>query len=351
MESVYQQSLSTTSTSGFPPLVQVLEDCLFEVNLDARELYPLYWEGSVLEIRRGLWFRPALSSDKSSSSSASGFVPCDDNLSQQAENGYNKHKPWMTTGSGAGNHVLTSLSSATSLSSTSNSSLVATVDQEPHGKISSDIDAAAAAVFASIALPPDYTIPQSSSSATNSTSSTSELRWALFGPYMNQFIVYTNKSTAFLFSDQLSSKFTRAVYTKLTKGEHLGGVKLVRGWDEVERLKQQQQQQQAADANASKKSTSSSKSATTTPNTSPSRDNGGKDPASLSTPPQDHSSPTAAATDTFEQESLANFLDQGGNNNTSMDSSSTTTSAASNKAEIDLQQPRKINHLVFVIHG
>jgi hypothetical protein len=59
--------------------VPVNEDWLFEVDVDKRELYPVYWPGPIYDVRRGTWFC-ALDGTK--------FSPCDDNLAKQLEDGY-----------------------------------------------------------------------------------------------------------------------------------------------------------------------------------------------------------------------------------------------------------------------
>jgi hypothetical protein len=33
-------------------------DGLFEVNISTREVYPIYWDGPIFEVRRGIWFEP-----------------------------------------------------------------------------------------------------------------------------------------------------------------------------------------------------------------------------------------------------------------------------------------------------
>ncbi|KXS09948.1 hypothetical protein M427DRAFT_38054 [Gonapodya prolifera JEL478] len=63
--------------------VAVGEDLLFEVDVEAREMMPV--PGPVYEIRRGSWFYQ----------NSSKMLPCDDNLAKQLEDGYLKFKPWL----------------------------------------------------------------------------------------------------------------------------------------------------------------------------------------------------------------------------------------------------------------
>ncbi|KAI8895399.1 DDHD domain-containing protein [Globomyces pollinis-pini] len=75
---------------------------------------------------------------------------------------------------------------------------------------------------------------QSTTSLTNESNASQkqENRWALFGPYMNQFVVYSSDTVAYIQTDELTSKFQRAVLKST-------GTKLIRGWKEVEKLKKQ----------------------------------------------------------------------------------------------------------------
>lgn len=62
--------------------VSVSEDYLFEVDIRMRELAPVYWEGSIFEVRRGTWF------------DASTGAPTEENLAMQLEDGFVKNAPW-----------------------------------------------------------------------------------------------------------------------------------------------------------------------------------------------------------------------------------------------------------------
>ncbi|KAJ3197069.1 hypothetical protein HK101_006254 [Irineochytrium annulatum] len=151
------------TSASVSTLVGVNEDQLFEVDVEKKEIYPVYWYGPTYDIRRGTWFM-ALDGVK--------FMPCDDNFSQP---------PSTSTSPQKG------------------------VDSKPDSK------------------PAAYYKP--------------EQRWALFGPWMNSFVVFTNGAGGWLFTDQLTSKWARALYTNLTRGENQGGTRVVRGWAEVEKLK------------------------------------------------------------------------------------------------------------------
>ena len=61
--------------------VPVHEDFLFDVDIENRELAPVYWLGPIFEVKRGSWFYD------------DGKV-CDENLASQLEEGYLKVKPF-----------------------------------------------------------------------------------------------------------------------------------------------------------------------------------------------------------------------------------------------------------------
>ncbi|KAG0301031.1 hypothetical protein BGZ98_008680, partial [Dissophora globulifera] len=156
-------SLPAPSTSS----VLVNEDHLFEVNIHKMEIKPVYWVGPTYEVRRAVWF---LQLDGK-------FVPCEANLSQQIEYGYNKHRPWIAP-------------------------LVTT-------------DAV---------------------SGKEGVEERAEKNWALFGKYMSQYVVFSDAHHAWLLSDDLTSKLAKSLLTKVAMNSNLGGAHLIRGYDEVEKF-------------------------------------------------------------------------------------------------------------------
>ncbi|KKY35207.1 putative ddhd domain-containing protein [Diaporthe ampelina] len=68
--------------------VPVNEDFLFDVDIEKRELAPVYWLGPVYDVRRGSWFYQE----------GSNLRPCEENLAAQLEEGYLKCKPWLYPG-------------------------------------------------------------------------------------------------------------------------------------------------------------------------------------------------------------------------------------------------------------
>ncbi|KAG0186029.1 hypothetical protein DFQ28_008421 [Apophysomyces sp. BC1034] len=61
-----------------------------------------------------------------------------------------------------------------------------------------------------------------------------EKQWNLLGPYLGQYIAYTGPNTAWLLSNSASSKIAKSIITRLTNKNNLGGTRLVRGYPEVE---------------------------------------------------------------------------------------------------------------------
>ncbi|KAG0362160.1 hypothetical protein BG005_006504 [Podila minutissima] len=156
--------------------VLVNEDYLFEVNIHKMEIKPVYWLGPTYEVRRAVWF---LQLDGK-------FVPCEANLSQQIEYGYNKHRPWIAPPpvlDAAGKEV---------------------VEDKP------------------------------------------EKSWALLGKYISQYVVFTGASNAWLLSDDLTSKVAKSIFTKVTWNANLGGARLIRGYDEVEMFVSKKASEEAA---------------------------------------------------------------------------------------------------------
>jgi hypothetical protein len=81
LEAAYQRAIAARPDAPEAirsPLVPVQEDGLFEVDVRARLLRPIYWRGNAYEVRRALWFQP----------SGSKYEPCDENLARQIEDGF-----------------------------------------------------------------------------------------------------------------------------------------------------------------------------------------------------------------------------------------------------------------------
>ncbi|KAK0644399.1 DDHD domain-containing protein [Cercophora newfieldiana] len=176
--------------------VPVNEDFLFDVNIDERELGPVYWEGPVYEIRRGSWFYQE----------GSTLRACEENLAAQLEEGYLKVKPWTyppRLRSNSGPRTVTPKSSFENLR------------------------AAAASQVESI-------------TKTNSPVSPHQPQThRLFGAHMNSVATYQDASVAWLSSDGVLSWVTSTVYERFAGGGYMSGVKLVRGYTEPKKAREE----------------------------------------------------------------------------------------------------------------
>ncbi|KAL2071364.1 hypothetical protein VTL71DRAFT_12599 [Oculimacula yallundae] len=201
------------SNAGGKVRVPVQEDFLFDVDIEQRELSPLYWLGPIYEVRRGSWFYQE----------GSTLRPCDENLAFQLEEGYLKVMPFrypkapeklnLKTGdapnslalSGAFNRKRTGSGEITPKGSSEN--LRAANQQALDDAASRMKDAPA----------PNPHQPQS---------------YRLFGTYMNSIVTYQDSTVAWLSVDSIMSRVSSSVYERFAGGAYLGGIKLVRGYSE-----------------------------------------------------------------------------------------------------------------------
>ncbi|KAJ3157363.1 hypothetical protein HDU89_002777 [Geranomyces variabilis] len=273
---------STRSLKGLPSSkVPVNEDQLFEADVERLETYPVYWHGPTYDIRRGTWFYAAF---------GGSYLPCDENLSRQLEDGYRKFQPWDTSGG-------TSSSAATSASSS-----------VPTTSLSSG---------------PPPRPPQGQQ----------EQRWALFGPYMGQYVIYEGAHTAIQFSDDFGSKIGRAVM-------NIGGTRLTRGWDEVEKLRTKNKAQLAKEEERKKTREAASSSVK----------NKSSDSSIASPAPK-----TGVETDAAQKVSnnLSSLLPDLSSSAGKLNEQAAKIQEKTETEDYDEEEDgdRPINHLVLVIHG
>lgn len=201
--------------SGGRVKIPVNEDFLFDVDIEVRELAPVYWLGPIYEVRRGSWFYQE----------GSGLRPCEENLASQLEEGYLKVKPFRypkvpdkktsrpvsmnfedpktlaipPIGDGAGSNEVTPKSSVDNLRKANKK---AVEDAETNTKNMP---------------PPAPHQPQT---------------YRLFGTYMNSVVTYQDDTIAWLSSDGIMSRVSSTVYQRFAGGGYLGGVKIIRGYTE-----------------------------------------------------------------------------------------------------------------------
>ncbi|KAI9167309.1 putative phospholipase C20G8.02 [Paramyrothecium foliicola] len=173
---------SDENTSGTGTRVPVNEDFLFDVDIEKRELAPVYWLGPIYEVRRGTWFFQE----------GSNLRPCEENLASQLEEGYLKIKPWL-------NPVRARSQSSAAKDITPKAS---------RDNLKAD------------AVPPSPTTAQPQSHR-------------LFGTYLNSAVTYQDANVAWLSSDGMLSWVTSTMYERFAGGGYMSGVKLVRGYVEA----------------------------------------------------------------------------------------------------------------------
>src|SRR5206468_12020353 len=59
-----------------------------------------------------------------------------------------------------------------------------------------------------------------------------QLTWRLFGAFINYYAVYDSSGTAWLIADDYYGRISSTIYARLSAGQHLGGLKLTRSWNE-----------------------------------------------------------------------------------------------------------------------
>ncbi|KAF9583137.1 hypothetical protein BGW38_010184 [Lunasporangiospora selenospora] len=72
-----------------------------------------------------------------------------------------------------------------------------------------------------------------------------EKRWPLLGKYMTQYVLFTGPHQAWLLSDDATSNVAKAIFTKVWSST-AGGVRLIRGYDEVETFASKKASEEAA---------------------------------------------------------------------------------------------------------
>ncbi|KAI2624901.1 DDHD domain-containing protein [Hypoxylon sp. NC1633] len=196
-ENIPNTSIEAESGRQGGTRIPVNEDFLFDVDIEQRELAPVYWLGPIYEVRRGSWFYQE----------GSTLRPCEENLAAQLEEGYLKIRPWAYPAT----------------RSRSNSGLK---DVTP--KASSENLKAATKSQADGAKPP----PQPPAQHQPQT-------YRLFGTYMNSIATYQDSTTAWLSSESVFSWVTSTVYQRFAGGGYMNGVKLVRGYSEPGKSKEE----------------------------------------------------------------------------------------------------------------
>ncbi|EWY91239.1 hypothetical protein FOYG_08406 [Fusarium oxysporum NRRL 32931] len=317
-----ERGLSDPQSAGVR--VPVNEDFLFDVDIECRELAPVYWLGPVYDVRRGTWFYHE----------GSNLRPCEENLAAQLEEGYLKMKPWLyptrdRSPSGAKRN-LTPKASQENLRSTAKSG------GEQAGQT-----------------------PVADGSATEPSSrgQPQPQSHRLFGTYMNSLATYHDASTAYLNTDGMLSWVTSSMYQRFAGGSYMSGVRLVRGYSEpsknkekdTDKDKREEKQPNAADSGIplDEKQQKSLKRRSAPPTTRASHEDlaqNGND----STPTQDPQRATL-------QRQLSSLLEGEGKTKAEKEEDIRRREEQEIQDDYNAQvgetQGREIEHLVLVTHG
>ncbi|CAG8433163.1 9564_t:CDS:2 [Diversispora eburnea] len=68
-----------------------------------------------------------------------------------------------------------------------------------------------------------------------------EKSWALLGKYLSQYVTYTNPTTAWLLTDDMTGRLTKTLFSTFTNNLNLGGIRLIRGYNEMKKFTSQTQ--------------------------------------------------------------------------------------------------------------
>ncbi|KAK9477526.1 DDHD domain-containing protein [Lipomyces japonicus] len=231
LEAIYQKSDDPISP------VPVNEDHLFQVDIQKRELSPIYWNGPSYDVRRGTWFY----------SDSNTLKPCDENLANQIEEGYLKKQPFKKIVP----ETSTTDSTVTHAKRVRVDTLVTAETDERHDRKTSFTESITSALYfkSGSSLPARATKPEtkSRSSSTNrsradsvdngnpTTQAVPDVNtWPLYGPHMGKYVVFSNDAAiAWIISDDFYGKFSSTIYQRLTAGTNMGGIKIVRGWSKI----------------------------------------------------------------------------------------------------------------------
>lgn len=219
-----EQAWAATGSDKTPTKVPVNEDHLFEVDIPERELGPIYWRGPIYEVRRGTWHF-----------ADSGVLkPCEENLANQVEQGYLAVKPFRDAKSGLVSGTLTPVSTRSTDQAISSKDKLTDVSRDsrllanPDSKAKTESERQKSLNDKTAGSPVDV----------KRDTQRDHMR-PLFGSYAGKYVLYTGNTTAWLLSDDLYGKISSSFLQSVTRGVHMGGQKLKRGYSDPEPQKPQ----------------------------------------------------------------------------------------------------------------
>lgn len=220
-----EQAWAASGTGSAAAKVPVNEDHLFEVDITERELGPIYWRGPTYEVRRGTWHF-----------ADSGILkPCEENLANQVEQGYLAVKPFRDAKSSSVSGTTTPVPNTKSLDQAiSSKDKLADVSRDsrllatPESGNKAEIERRKSTNDKLANLTPEV----------KRDTQRDHMR-PLFGSYAGKYVLYTGNTTAWLLSDDLYGKLSSSFLQSVTRGVHMGGQKLKRGYSDPEPQKPQ----------------------------------------------------------------------------------------------------------------
>ncbi|KAH7324443.1 DDHD domain-containing protein [Stachybotrys elegans] len=282
-----------SEVSGTSTRVPVNEDYLFDVDIEQRELAPVYWPGPIYEVRRGTWFYQE----------GSTLRPCEESLAAQLEEGYLETKPWA--------NPVRSRSQSTVTPKASHDNLNAETAQPP---------------------PP---VPQSH---------------RLAGSYSNSAVTYQDGTVAWLGYDGVISWVTSSVYERFAGGGFMSGVKLIRGFLEPSKAKDKEETAPATALDSSSQKDERQQKLLKRRSAPPSSTNLGVEQ------PKPRDAPRGVETRRARLErQLSSLIESDGRNRGDTDEDIRKREEEEIQSDYQAQagetQEREIQHLVLVTHG
>ncbi|KAI3640228.1 hypothetical protein MIR68_001106 [Amoeboaphelidium protococcarum] len=222
LENVYVALQKNQSQDG---KVIVHEDYLYEVDIQKRIIYPVYWDGPAYPVIRASWFTVE------GTGANAKYNPIEELMAQQIEDGYLKYKPYNVFAPLIASSQQQDDKSESILSPTSQSSQQGQTQQQQYQQ-----------------------------QQQQQQSIQSKLKWSLFGKYSAQFVVYNSQTGGWLCKDDITSTVAQAIYVRISSSnESYWGTRVIRGWNNVEDFRSKSQKsEKSGSSSPSKKPVQSS---------------------------------------------------------------------------------------------
>ncbi|KAL5458907.1 hypothetical protein PMIN07_005962 [Paraphaeosphaeria minitans] len=220
--------------------VPVNEDYLFDVEIETRELSPVYWLGPVYDVKRGTWFTP-------------DGEPCDENLATQLEEGYLKVKPWRLTKPAEKRSESQPRTRPISLNMKVDDDYRKELGRLNHRDSTSN-PVTPKASFDNLKAEAGTDSAQSKTSTNSATPPDESSRtYRLFGSHMNSVVTYQDDVTAYILTDDMWSRMGSTLYQRFAGAAHFAGQKYVRGYVDSAKKKEEKPSKEGANKKATER--------------------------------------------------------------------------------------------------